>query len=217
MQDVEFGYRLRNEYFNIGINGYGMFYKDQLIPTGAINDVGSAIRQNVPDSYRIGLEFDGAWRISDQFTWKATAGLSQNKIKNFVEYLGEETIQYNKTNIALSPSAILSNELAYSPIAPLTFALTSKYVSRQYLDNSSAKERSIDAFFVNNLRTYYTFSMWGIQKIDLSLSINNIFNERYETSGYTWGYLDDNKDRLYYNFYTPQATTNFMLGLNVRF
>ncbi|EEI91292.1 TonB-dependent receptor [Sphingobacterium spiritivorum ATCC 33300] len=217
MQDVEFGYRLRNEYFNIGINGYGMFYKDQLIPTGAINDVGSAIRQNVPDSYRIGLEFDGAWRISDQFTWKATAGLSQNKIKNFVEYLGAETIQYNKTNIALSPSAILSNELAYSPITPLTFALASKYVSRQYLDNSSAKERSIDAFFVNNLRTYYTFSMWGIQKIDLSLSINNIFNEKYETSGYTWGYLDDNKDRLYYNFYTPQATTNFMLGLNVRF
>jgi len=227
MQDIEFGYRLRKDNLNVGINGYGMLYKDQLVPTGAINDVGSPIRQNVAKSYRIGIELDGAWRVSEHFTWKATAGLSQNKINNFTEYgtiydkdfnnVGTEEIHYNKTNIALSPSTVLSNELSYSPNSALSFALMSKYVSKQYLDNSSADERSIDAFFVNNVRAIYSFSLLGLQKIDLNLSVNNIFNEKYETSGYTWGSFDQNHTRSFYNFYTPQATTNFMLGLNLRF
>ncbi|WP_270089338.1 TonB-dependent receptor [Sphingobacterium sp. SYP-B4668] len=227
MQDIEFGYRLRTDNLNVGINGYGMHYKDQLIPTGAINDVGSPIRQNVAKSYRIGLEFDGAWRISEHFTWKATAGLSQNKIKDFIEYgtiydddfniVGEEEIYYKKTNIALSPSTIVSNELSYSPTPALNLAFISKYVSKQYLDNTTADERSIDAFFVNNVRAIYSFSVLGLQKIDVNLSINNIFNEKYETGGYTWGSFDQNHTRSFYNFYTPQATANFILGLNIRF
>lgn len=216
MQDIEIGYRFTNTKFNIGLNGYGMFYKDQLIPTGEISDTGSPIRQNVKDSYRIGLEFDGAWNINKQLNWKATATFSQNKIKNFEEVIGDLRISYPKTDIALSPNTILSSNFSYSPIEPLTFSLLSKYVGRQYLDNSSAKERSISSYFVNNLLANYNFTALGIKDINLSLQINNILNEKYETNGYTFGWMEGDT-RKYYNFYFPQAPTNFMLGLNIKF
>lgn len=230
MHDIEAGYRLRNESFNIGANVYGMFYKDQLILTGEINDVGGSIRENVPDSYRIGLELDASWKFSQKFLWKATAGLSENKIKNYTEYLStldenwdpiadipQVEIQYASTNISFSPSVILSNELSYTPIKPLEFSLASKYVSRQYLDNTSANDRSVDPFFVNNIRVRYGFSLWNIKHIDANLAVNNIFDEKYESHGYTYGGIAQDGTRLAGNAYYPQAGTNFLLGLNVRF
>jgi len=229
MHNIEAGYRLRRESLNIGANAYGMFYKDQLILTGEINDVGGAIRENVPDSYRIGLELDGAWQISEQFRWKATAGLSQNKIKNYTEYLTvvdedwteldlpQVKQEYRSTTISFSPSAVLSNELSYSPIRPLEFSLASKYVSRQYLDNTQSIDRSVDPFFVNNFRIRYSFSVLGIENIDANLAVNNIFNEKYESHGYTYGYIRTDGERLFGNAYYPQAETNFLFGLNIRF
>jgi len=229
MHNIEAGYRLRKETLNIGANVYGMFYKDQLILTGEINDVGGSIRENVPDSYRIGLELDGAWQISEQFRWNATAGLSENKIKNYTEYLTvmdeewneldvPQTEQhYRSTTISFSPSVILSNEFSYSPIRPLEFAFASKYVSKQYLDNTQSDERSVPSFFVNNLRMRYKFSLLGIKNIDANLAINNIFNEKYVSHGYTYGGITPDGTRLYGNAYYPQAETNFLLGLNVRF
>lgn len=223
MQDIEIGYRFTNTKFNIGLNGYGMFYKDQLIPTGEISDTGAPIRQNVKDSYRIGLEFDGAWNISKQLSWKATASFSQNRIKNFEEIVKDingvspdTKIFYPKTDIALSPNTIISSNFSYSPIEPLTFSLLSKYVGRQYLDNSSTEERSISSYFVNNLLANYNFTALGIKNISATLQVNNVLNEKYETNGYTFGGMDGDT-RKYYNFYFPQAPTNFMLGLNIKF
>lgn len=216
MQDIELGYRFTDTKFTIGLNGYGMFYRDQLIPTGEISDTGAPIRQNVKDSYRIGVEFDGAWNINKQLNWKATATFSQNKIKNFEEVIGDFRISYPKTDIALSPNTIISSNFSYNPIETLTFSLLSKYVGQQYLDNSSAKERSISSYFVNNLLANYNFSALGIKDINLSLQVNNLLNEKYETNGYTFGWMEGDA-RKYYNFYFPQAPTNFMLGLNIKF
>jgi len=226
MQNVEAGYRHRTSDFNLGVNVYAMLYKDQLIPTGRINDVGEAIRQNVDESYRIGVELDAGWNITEQFNWSATAALSQNKIKNFTEILtvydnntnwgkvGEKEIFYKSTNIAKSPSAVLSNNFTYKPTESLSFSLLSKYISRIYLDNSSALERSIKASFVNNIQGTYTFSAFGIKRIDLNATVFNILNAKYTTTGYTWGqYFQDTNSRDYYNFYYPQAGPNFMIGL----
>lgn len=230
MHDIEVGYRLRNQQVNLGVNAYGMFYKDQLIRTGEINDVGAVIRENVPDSYRIGLELDGAWQVTQQFNWRATAGLSQNKIKNYTEFLsildenwedtGAPQVErlYKSTTISFSPAVVLSNELSYSPINAFTLSLASKYVSRQFLDNTQAKDRSIDAFFINNLRMRYNFTIWGIKNIDANLAINNIFNEKYESNGYSYGGISESDGSLLFgNVYYPQAETNFLLGLNIRF
>lgn len=230
MHNVELGYRLRKEKLNLGTNLYGMFYKDQLILTGELNDVGASQRENVPNSYRIGLEVDGSWQITPSLLWSATAALSQNKIKDYKEYLSvldenwEDTgdpqvINYYKTtSISYSPTTVLSSEVQYKITPPLRISFISKYVSRQYLDNTEAKERSINPFFVNNLRLLYSFHALGIKNIDLNLAINNIFNEKYESNGYTYGGIDAaTGSRLYGNSYYPQATTNFLLGVNLSF
>lgn len=230
MQNIEAGYRLKQHNFNLGANLYAMFYKDQLILTGEINDVGSVLRENVPNSYRLGIEIDASWNITSKLTWNATAALSRNKIKNYKEYLnvldenwsetGAPQIvkEYKSTTISFSPSTVLSSEIEYAFSNPFRVSLTSKYVSRQYLDNSQAMERSINPFFVNNLRLLYSFSVLGIKNIDANLAINNIFNEKYESNGYTYGGIDAvTGSRLYGNAYYPQATTNFLLGLNIRF
>ena len=223
LKDIEVGYRLKGSNFNLEANGYAMLYRDQLIVTGQINDVGSAIRQNVPDSYRMGLEFAGQWNPVAPLTWAVTATVSRNKIKDFTEYVdlydysGQQTIHYESTDIAMSPSFIGSSELAYRPLHNVELALVSKYVSRQYLDNTSSVERSLDAFFVNNLRLAYNTRFKGVKNIGLTLLVNNIFTEKYESNGYTWGYINQAGTREHFNYYFPQATANFLLGLNVKF
>lgn len=228
MQDIEAGYRFKTSNINLGTNVYAMLYKDQLINTGAINNVGSPIRQNVPDSYRIGIELDASWAIHPKFIWSATAALSENKIKNFVENVsilddnwekvGVEINEYKRTTIANAASTILSNNFTYLPAEKWSISLVSKYVSRVYLDNTTAKERSIDPFTYTNLKSQYSFSAFGLKNIDVLASVNNIFNAKYVTSGYTWGQIFESQGtRDYYNFYYPQATTNFMFGLNLRF
>lgn len=217
LHDIEAGYRIRSQKFNVGVNGYAMLYKNQLVLTGQLNDVGSTLRKNVDNSYRIGLEFDGRWAPTGWFSWGATFAYSRNKIKNFTEVVGDIENFYKTTDISFSPDWVVSSELAFKPWKPFELALLSKYVSRQYLDNTGSASRSIDGFFVNNIRAVYNTSFWKLKNVGLTLLVNNIFNEKYSANGYTWGYYLSETDRVDYNFYYPQATANFLLGLNVKF
>lgn len=217
LHDIEAGYRIRTQQFNIGVNGYAMLYKNQLVLTGQLNDVGSTLRTNVDNSYRIGLEFDGRWAPTAWFAWGATVAYSQNKIKDFTEVVGEVENFYPSTDISFSPDWVASSELSFKPWNTLEFALLSKYVSRQYLDNTGNANRSIDGFFVNNIRVAYHTSLWRLKNLGLTLLVNNLFNEKYSSNGYTWGYYYSDTDRVDYNFYYPQATANFLLGLNLKF
>lgn len=222
LTDIEFGYRIQQSNFNVGANGFAMLYKNQLINTGKLNDVGGQTRQNVPDSYRIGLELDAKWQIVKSFSWTATATLSQSKIKNFTEYVYDDTIigdlltfDYNNTNIAYSPRFIASNEFAYT-FKNAGIALISKYVGEQNLDNTSSKERVLDAFFINDIRLTYNVKALGIKNVGLNFLVNNVFNLRYEANGGSGAYLSNGYFGRYEYFY-PQATRNFLLSLNLKF
>lgn len=225
LTDFEFGYRTQQDMFNIGLNGFAMLYKDQLINTGKLNDVGGQTRQNVPDSYRLGLELDGRWQILKNLSWSATATLSRNKIKEFTEYIYDDadasgktfvTNTYKNTDISYSPAIIVSSEIAYSPIKKTEIALISKYVGKQYLDNTQAATRILPSFFVNDVRLGYNTSIAGIKNVGLSLLVNNVFSTLYENNGGTYPYLYAG-DLSRTNYYYPQATRNFLLSLNVKF
>ncbi|HEX3386707.1 MAG TPA: TonB-dependent receptor [Mucilaginibacter sp.] len=234
LDDFELGYRTQRGIFTGGVNAYYMLYHDQLVLTGALNDVGDQVRSNVPDSYREGLEFDGRFRFSGQLTWTASASISSNKVRNFQEYLYnydnssqvENTIK--SSNIAFSPDFIGSSEISFRPLKGTEIALISKYVSRQYLDNTSnidpsgygpvdpTSNRYLNAYFVNNLRLGYNFSMKGVKNVGITLLINNIFNEKYESNGATYPDIESGKV-VNYNYFFPQAPANFLLGLDVKF
>lgn len=226
LYNSEAGFRFKNEGLQAGINIYHMQYKDQLVLTGKINDVGESIRQNVDDSYRLGVELDASYTLSRKLMLNANAAYSRNRIKNYVDYLYEYddngdisniiTTDYTDTDISFSPAVVAFAELAYAPLKGVAIALQNKYVSKQFLDNTQDYSRKLDAYFVNNIRAGYTFSAIGIQKLNLGLLVNNVFNRKYESNGYTYSSLYQGV-RTTENFYFPQAGTNFLLSLNLKF
>lgn len=222
LQDVEAGYRQYTKKMSWGINFYNMNYRDQLIVTGQINDVGSYIHMNVPKSYRRGIEAEIGFSPISKFSWNLNATYSQNKIKKFQEFTdnydagGQDTIVYKTTDIAFSPTIIAGSTITYELFKNLKISFISKYVGKQFLDNTSNENRKLDAFFVNDARINYTFKTKLIPEIGLTLAINNLFNEQYESNGYTYGYIYGGQ-RITENFYYPQAGTNFLVGVHLKF
>ncbi|MXV14968.1 TonB-dependent receptor [Pedobacter sp. HMF7056] len=222
LNDLEAGYRLAGTKVSAGVNAFGMFYKDQLVVTGKLNDVGAQTRQNVPHSYRAGIELDGRWMVTKRLSWAATASLSRNKVRNYTEYINDDaapivkTFGYKNTDLAFSPAFIGSSELSWTIFNGTGVALLSKYVSKQYLDNTASETRILPSFFVNDVRLSRTASFKGIKNIGISLSVNNVFNTLYENNGYTYSGLSGG---VVYrgNGYYPQATRNFLAALSLKF
>jgi iron complex outermembrane receptor protein len=233
LKDFELGYRTRQGIFTGGINAFYMLYDNQLVLTGALNDVGDQVRSNVNDSYREGIEFDGKLRINEQLSWAATASLSSNKVKNFQEYLVDydtnTTVEqtYKKADIPFSPDFVGSSEISYRPVKNAEIAFISKYVSRQYLDNTSninptgfpasdpTSNRYLNSYFVNAVRLNYNFSIESVKNIGLTLLVNNIFGEKYEANGATYPDIEGGKV-VNYNYFFPQAPANFLLSQNIK-
>ncbi|WP_259065604.1 TonB-dependent receptor [Mucilaginibacter sp. X4EP1] len=223
LDDWEIGYRTHSSIFSGGINGFYMHYDNQLVLTGALNDVGAAIRSNVKDSYREGIEADGKLIITKQLSWGLNAAISSNKVYNFQQYLTDydngETVlykQYAKTDIAYSPSFVGGSTISYHPTSHAEIAFISKYVGRQYLDNTSDVSRSLDAYFVNDIRLNYNFSIKGVKNIGIGLLINNIFSEKYQSDGATYPDIEGGKV-VNYNYFFTQAPINFLASLNLKF
>lgn len=220
--DLEAGYRLRKGNISAGLNAYAMMYKDQLVLTGKINDVGEYIRQNVSDSYRVGVELDSRLQINSSLAWGLTASISNNKIRNFTEFAddydngGQIQNDYENTDLAFSPEFIGSSELSFRPFKRTEMALLSKFVGDQYLDNTANSARKLNAFFVNDLRLGYNTSFKGLKNIGFTLLVNNVLSEMYESNGYTFSYLSGGEFTTE-NFYFTQAPSNFLLSLSLKF
>jgi len=222
LNDIEVGYRQNIRIASWGINFYNMNYKNQLVLTGQLNDVGAYNRTNVDESYRRGIELEGNVNLSKKWKLGANATFSQNKIENFKEYIddydngGQIVNNYKKTNIAFSPNVIGAGQLSYEPIKGLVFSAISKYVGQQYLDNTSNSDRMLNSYFVQDVRIRYTFKTKFIREIGLNFYVNNILNAKYESNGSTYNYFQGGKV-LVFNSYYPQAGTNFLAGLTLKF
>ncbi|UBM57452.1 TonB-dependent receptor [Marinilongibacter aquaticus] len=222
LQDFELGYRFLSKGTQVQANAYFMKYKDQLVLTGAINNVGESIRLNVPDSYRAGIELQLAQQLSEKFLFNGNVTLSRNKIKEFNEFVpsydGETPDEYNRytdTDISFSPSVIAGASLSYKPCKVMELAILPKYVGKQYLDNTSSEDRTIDPYFVSDFRINFELNPTWAKALGVSLLVNNVFNAQYSSNGYTYSYLYGEK--ITENFLYPQAGTNFLAAIRLRF
>lgn len=225
LYNLEMGYRFNHRKGFLNANLYHMLYNNQLVLTGEINDVGGYTRTNVKESYRLGLELEGGYQPFEKLGFTANLTLSQNKIKNFVEYVDsydefwnyipQTKIEYGTTDLAFSPSVITGFNIHYAPISGLKVSLLNKYVGKQYLDNTSNDMRALEGYFLTHLDVSYSFSVWGIKEVTLGGRINNLLNYMYENNGYTFSYLVG-EERIQENFYFPQAGINFMARLLIK-
>ncbi|MGZ3945613.1 MAG: TonB-dependent receptor [Mucilaginibacter sp.] len=222
LKDLEFGYRFGTPVFSGSVNGFYMLYKDQLILTGALDSVGEAIRTNVKDSYRAGIEVSTRLKIAEPLSWYISATWSANKVKNFEQFLQNydtgtlDGTVFKNTDIAYSPNVIGSSTISYHPIKNAEIAFISKYVSRQYLDNTSTQSRSLDPYMVNDVRLNYNFNVKGVKNVRLGLLVNNVFSKKYQSDGATYPDIEGGQV-VNYNYFFPQAPINFLLSLNVKF
>jgi len=228
--DFEIGYNLNTKSLQFGVNLYYMTYKDQLVMTGKINDVGTAIMTNAKKSYRAGIELVGAARFSEKFKWNANVTFSRNVIQNFTSYvpvfdsvnytaiIRTDVENFKSTDISFSPNIIMGSQLSYAITKTITVNLLSKYVGKQYIDNTQNENQRLNPYFVNDLRINCRFKIKNITSIEPILMINNIFNTQYETNAWDYQYKVENGSQSYTDkaFY-PQAGRNFMMGLVLKF
>lgn len=222
LYDYEAGYHFDNQKIAFNANLYYMYYHNQLILTGQINDVGAAIMTNVPESYRTGMELSGLFKFNDRISLNVNAAFSNNKINNFVEWVddwdnwGEQIVDsLGKTDLAFSPNMVAGAALIWSPFENFVASLNSKYVSKQYIDNTASDDRSLDSYLVNNLKISYSVKPKFVKELVLNLAINNLLNEEYETNAWVYRYYTEGTYGKM-DGYFPQAGINLMAGLTIK-
>ena len=223
LNDFEIGWRYNNQAVMLNINSYYMQYNEQLILTGALDDVGTPIRTNSGDSYRIGLEIESTFSLSDAFTVQPVLTLSSNKNKQTYSQVDGALKDFGTTNISFSPEVVASNAFIYSPRENLSVSLLSKYVGDQYMGNTDTEISKLDAYFVNDLNITYQWSPKSVfSSVVVSALVNNIFDKEYVSNGYYYTYEDDwsvpgQLTTIEGAGYYPQATRNFLVGLTLKF
>lgn len=210
------------EKWGVQLNGFYMDYKDQLVLTGRINNVGAYIMNNVPKSYRSGIELAGQAVILPRLLWGGNVVLSTNKIKNFFEFVddwstGEQVVNFlGTTDIAFSPNVTAASRFELLPMDNFTIALNSRYVGKQFIDNTSNSARQLDGYLVNDLVLRYKINSKRMPAIELGAQINNLLDEKYISNAWVYSYIYDG-DRDVLDGYFPQAGRHFMGQVILRF
>jgi len=223
LDDFEFGWRTISEKLKLNANIFYMDYKDQLVLTGAIDDVGSPIRATSGNSYRLGIEIDADVTISEKLHIRPNVALSSNKNVDFVTSRDGELVNLGNTNISFSPGIVVGNSIEYRPFTNLQVSLLSKYVGEQYMGNIDSETSKLDSYFVNDFSVVYILeNVPLVNSIVFSGLVNNLLNQKYVSNGYFYTYDDDFTDPNVVTTiegagYFPQAEINFLVGATVKF
>lgn len=231
--NTEIGIRKQSGNFNYGANVYHMAYKDQLVVTGEINDVGELLRANVPNSYRLGLELQGGYRVSDRFEVGGNLALSRNRVKKYTEfldsydenfgYLGQDEVLREDTPLAFSPSVVGALDLNYKLVDRadhlVEAGLQTKYVGERFVDNSGTEGAALAAYHYSDLRLAYTLRPQGDSRLGalrFTLLVRNVTDQLYVSNGWSYRYNFAGSETLLKGMY-PQAGRNVLLGLGLDF
>ncbi len=222
MFNYEMAYRFDSQNFSLRTGLYFMDYTNQLVLNGNLNDVGAALRINVPESYRFGWESELIYTFLKRWTVQWNTTLSRNRIRNFSEVLYDYTngfevvkTELGETPTAYSPDLISSLQLVYNPFKTFEIEWSGRYVGNQFLDNTGNKNRMLPSFHVHNLRLSYEWFPTFAKSINFNLMVQNVLNRRYASNGYTYSYIFENT--VTENFVFPQAGIHFFAGFDVRF
>lgn len=223
LNDFELGWRIKKPSYIINTNAYYMGYKNQLVLTGALDDVGAPISKNVGDSYRLGIEIDANITLNKKWCLQPNIAISANKNIDYVSQWNGELVTLGSTNISYSPNVVAANAISYQATNKLSLSLLSKYVGEQYMANIDNDQSKLDSYFVNDINITYTLKPKKMVKsIVFTALINNVLNTEYVSNGYYYTYDDTWSEpgtttTLDGAGYFPQATRNFLIGATIKF
>ena len=218
LHDIEIGTERKFNKSNFNAVGYAMLYQNQLVLTGKINDVGAYTRTNIPNSYRLGVELSASTYINKWLSANANLTISSNRVIGFTEYVdnydqgGQIVNRYSNTPISFSPAVISSATIKLTPTKNLQVNLFSKYVGKQFMDNTGLSNRSLNAFYVQDFLATYNLKTKCKIETSLQFQVNNLLNRKYEPNGYTYSYYYGG-ETVHANYYFPMAGINFMGGI----
>ena len=219
LDDYELGWSYVKNKFNLTTNFYIMLYKNQLVLTGSIDDVGTPIRENSGESYRMGLEIETTLKFSDKVLLYANSTFSNNKNKSYITTINGELINLGKTNISFSPEIISSVNLEYSPKENISLSLLNKYVDDQFMSNTDSAISKLKSYSILDFNFNYEIKTSKLfSNVLLTAMVNNLLGKKYVSNGYYYTYDDNwsdpnNTSTIEGVGYYPQATTNFLLGI----
>lgn len=226
LDDIEFGWRYKTDKVRLNTNIYFMNYKNQLVLTGALDDVGAPIRATSGKSYRLGLEVDADIQVSDKFAIRPNAAFSSNKNRDFFAPIDGNLENLGNTPLSFSPNVIIGNAFVFQPTENFQVSFLSKFVGEQFMSNLNSRVSTLDvldSFFTSDLNFVYTIDTEKIfDQIIITGLINNIFDAEFVDRGYYF-FFDDTwtnpgtTTTVDGAGYYPQATANFLLGLTLRF
>ncbi len=220
LQDTEAGFSRHDPRYHWGITGYYMRYRDQLVLTGKINDIGAYTRTNTPESYRLGVELEGEIKPVKWFYFSGNLTVSRNKALHYTEYTddydngGQKTATYAATDLALSPDVTAAVTPGFFPLPALEISLPGKYVGKSYLDNAQDNAKKLSGYYVQQLRLIYTVKKSPFRELNLTFQLNNCFDKKYEANGYTYSYYSGGV-LVNENFLFPQAGRNFLAAVHI--
>jgi iron complex outermembrane recepter protein len=225
LDNIEAGARYINDRLSLNLNYYLMNYKNQLVLTGLLNDVGDQYRTNVLRSQRQGVELDAQIKATKTLMIALNSTFSNNVIFNYTDivpnYSGNDLFliktDYKQTPISYSPDLIANVNIQYEPYKYLQLMLNSKYVGKQYLDNTGSDNKVIPAYSMTDFRIAYTIKNNRIKQANIYLQLNNILNQKYVSNGYTVNYYYGSPQKYIDNYYTVQAPFNWVLGTVITF
>lgn len=227
LYDLEAGYRLRGKRITAGVNAYYMYYRDQLVTTGEINYVGYPVMTNVPRSYRAGVEAEAGGRLGNRFSWSLNATLSRNLILDFTEkielydeewnFLGYREEKLGNTQLSFSPSFAGAAGWQYEWFSGFTTDWQTRYVGRQFIDNTSNLERSVDPYWVTDLNLAWERDIQGFGSLQIRFMIYNLFDHTYETHAWVYRAVVQEVGEYTEYGYFPQAGIHFMTGIRLNF
>ncbi|HCA09113.1 TonB-dependent receptor plug domain-containing protein [Chryseobacterium sp.] len=204
LHDFEAGIEKQFGIVSVTANLYYMYYLNQLVLNGQLNNVGAFIRTNSGKSYRRGIEIGALAKLSKQ--WEVTGNVSLSQNKNLDFNIKSKGVLQNlgDTEISFSPNMIANLGLKFNPNKNFQFALMNQYVGKQYLDNTGDKNLQLKDYFLTDFNAQYHFTI-AHNDIALKLLVNNLFNKKYVNNGAV--YSGD-------PYYFSQAGTNFMFGIS---
>lgn len=224
LNDYELGWRYSTPELQVNSNLYFMDYRNQLVLTGEIDDVGALVRENSGNSYRLGLEIDAAFRVSEHFTLRPNVALSQNKNIDFHSTWDGELVNFGNSDISYSPEIVAANIIEYRPTENFEIKLLSKYVGSQYMSNIEAEGSELESYFVNDFNVQYRWRTAPFfEEVVFTGLVNNIFNEKYVSNGYFYTFdvpvedMPGEVETFSGAGYYPQAEINFLAGITLKF